>query len=92
MAKPTTHERPYEWEEYAYKTWRYIIRRPRAYYDDRIVVGCDPHSQSWRIFINAHELGQAPTLDEAKTLAIMLFKLHPDLRQDSNDPRMPNFK
>ena len=81
MAKPTTHERTNEWQEYAYKTWRYIILRPDSYYDDRIVVGYDPYSQSWRIFINAHELGQAYDLDEAKTLAAMLYKLHPEWRQ-----------
>ena len=80
MAKPTTHERTNEWQEYAYKTWRYIIIRPDSYYDDRIVVGYDPYSQSWRIFINAHDVGCAYELDEAKALAAMLYKLQPEWR------------
>jgi hypothetical protein len=40
---------------------------------------------AWVIWINHHEVGKATTLEEAKTLAMMLFKLHPDLRYGVSD-------
>lgn len=80
MAKPTTHERTNEWENFAYKSWRYVIHRVDSYYDDRILVGYDAFSQTWRIFINDHDVGHAHDVDEAKALAAMLYKLHPEWR------------
>lgn len=72
------HELKHEWREIAYKTWRYLISRPDAYSDDRLLLGYDQYSFAWRIFINDHEAGQVENLADAKDLAIMLYKLHPE--------------
>jgi len=91
MALVEKHRAQYQWYQYAYKTWAYEIPRPDMYAHDVIRVGYSSVLDAWAIFINHIDMGQAPTLDEAKTLAIMLYKLHPDLHRDS-DPRIPKFK
>lgn len=79
MGVPTTSYEPTNvWYEFAIKSWRYIVPRPDAYFDDRILVGYDAFSQTWRIFINDHDVGHAHDVDEAKALAAMLYKLHPE--------------
>jgi hypothetical protein len=90
MGVPTgKYERTNEWEEFAYKSWRYVIHRPDSYYDDRILLGYDSFSKSWRIFINDHEVGCGYELDEAKALAAMLYKLQPERRFNATHKQTP---
>jgi hypothetical protein len=74
------HIPQHQWHEFAYKSWRYTIPRQDAYHDDRLLLGYDSHFGAWRIFINDHEAAQVESLDDAKQLAVMLYKLHPEWR------------
>lgn len=82
MAVPTigTYIPAYQWTRNTYKTWVYEIPSPQYFSHDALRVAYSSMYDAWVIWINHHEVGKATTLEEAKDLAMMLFKLHPDLR------------
>lgn len=86
------HIPAHEWRKCAYETWAYEIPMRDYLRNDVLRVGYSSAINGWVVFINQHEMGQAPTLEEGKALAVLLYKLHPDLHGGSGDFRMPNFK
>jgi len=58
----------------------YDIPSQQYFSNDTLRVSYSSLYDAWLIWINHHDMGKADTLEEAQALAIMLFKLHPDLR------------
>ena len=86
------HKPTYQWYQNTYESWTYDIPIQHYFTNDTLRVAYSSMYDAWVIFINHHAMGQAPTLDEAKDLAVLLYKLHPDTHySDDDDPRMPKF-
>jgi len=83
MAVPTTAtNRAYQWYQNTYKTWVYEIPSQQYFSNDSLRVAYSSMYGAWMIWINHHEVGKATTLEEAQDLAMLLYKLHPDLRYE----------
>ncbi len=78
------HKPKFEWVPNGYKMWEFVISDPINFILHTLRVGYSSLSNTWIIFINAREVGQAHTLKEAQDLAILLYKLHPEWREEQN--------
>jgi hypothetical protein len=78
------HTPKFEWRQNGYKMWEFVVSLPVTHFDDTLRVGYSSITDTWIIFINAREVGQAHTLKEAQDLAILLYKLHPEWREETN--------
>ena len=78
------HIPKFEWLQNGYKMWEFVVSSPVTQFDDTLRVGYSSLSNTWVIYINAREVGQAHTLEEAQDLAILLYKLHPEWREEQN--------
>lgn len=74
------HTPHHRWYQNSYKAWMYDIPTQHYFSNDTLRVAYSSIYGAWMIWINHYEMGKADTLEEAQALAVMLFKLHPDLR------------
>ena len=75
------HLPKFEWLQHGYQMWEFVVSDIRNQLEDTLRVGYSSLTETWIIFINAREVGQAHTLKEAQDLAILLYKLHPEWRE-----------
>ncbi len=78
------HTPKFEWIPRGYKMWEFDVADHANFTIDTLRVGYSSLSNTWVIYINAREVGQAHTLEEAQDLAILLYKLHPEWREEQN--------